>query len=330
MTQVALQPDVQAVLLSSERLTVEINPAGSLYRGARFDWHGFITQVTLDGAHTFCTSESLTPGKGTGGIGLCNEYGNEKPTGYADARPGETFPKLGIGLLRRPKDPDYSYMREHEIVQLFPVTCTSTPDQLSVVMEPVDCRGYAVRLVTNFKVKHNWLEINYRMENTGKRPVDTHEYRHNFIGIDGQFIGPDYHLHLPYPIEMEKIAHAYHKLAPPLLRKLLPNALMDAMIENMLQKGLRVVAIKGGDVDFLARPSTWFYFRTSGFDFRTDYQWEIMLCSKAVGVREYDDFTPSRVGVWGDAHVISAETFIDISLQPGEVKAWQRKYEFFG
>jgi hypothetical protein len=35
------------------------------------------------------------------------------------------------------------------------------------------------------------------------------------------------------------------------------------------------------------------------------------------------------VAVWGEAHVLSAEVFIEITLQLGEVKAWLRRYEFF-
>ncbi len=45
-------------------------------------------------------------------------------------------------------------------------------------------------------------------------------------------------------------------------------------------------------------------------------------------MREYDDFTPVRVAVWGVAHVISAEIFASIQIQPGETQEWTRRYEF--
>jgi hypothetical protein len=35
------------------------------------------------------------------------------------------------------------------------------------------------------------------------------------------------------------------------------------------------------------------------------------------------------VAVWGEAHVLSAEVFVDIPLQPGEEKTWKHRYEFF-
>src|SRR4030043_185045 len=90
------------IKIHSDQLAVEIAQPGSLYSGPRFDWTGFITQVTLvspEGTrHTFCVPESLEPGKGTGGWGLCNEFGNDKAIGYTDAQPGAAFPKLGICL----------------------------------------------------------------------------------------------------------------------------------------------------------------------------------------------------------------------------------------
>ncbi|MBE3039355.1 MAG: hypothetical protein IMZ62_11155, partial [Chloroflexi bacterium] len=46
--------EAERILLNSQRLEVEISTPGAAYHSTRFDWSGFITQVTLDGAHTFC------------------------------------------------------------------------------------------------------------------------------------------------------------------------------------------------------------------------------------------------------------------------------------
>lgn len=329
MDQLVPQTTTQPIILRSNRLVVQIAPPGSVYRGTRFDWTGFITQVTLDGVHTFCTSESLQTDRSTGGIGLCNEFGNEKPVGYADAKPGEAFPKLGIGLLQRPKAEQYSFMRKYNIIQAFPVSYNATPDMLSIQVDPIDCRGYAVRLKKTVMVKDNWLQIYYELENTGNKTIDTHEYCHNFISIDRQILSPDYHLQLPYPIEMEKITASYRSMLPGIVRKIVPVVLIDKLIDSILKRGLRAVVIEGNDLSFRYPPETWFYLRTSGFSQSQGPQWEIKLHSSGIGLREYDDFTPARVAVWGDKHVISAEVFIDILLKRGEVRTWQRRYEFF-
>src|SRR5512135_3483133 len=101
-------PENNAIQLHSDRLEVEISQPGAAYSGTRFDWSGFVTQVTLDGKHTYCIPESLVPGEGSGGIGLCNEFGIDSPVGFDETKPGDLFPKIGIGLLTRLDKPDYS------------------------------------------------------------------------------------------------------------------------------------------------------------------------------------------------------------------------------
>lgn len=294
-----------SIRLSSDRLTVDLAEPGSVYRGTRFDWTGFITQVTLDGRHTFCVPESLEPGQGTGGIGLCNEFGIELPVGYADAQPGDSFPKLGIGLLVRPDDQDYRFMHTYEIAQLFPVQVETENDKVRIVIEPVNCRGYAARLVKTITVQDDYVVIAYRLENTGRRPIATHEYCHNFCGIDQHLLGPDYRLRVPYHIALGD---------------------MPAMWRQRLGE---VLSIEGGDIRCRATPQHPFYCRPQGFGRTQEPQWELVHVPSGVGLREYDDFAPVRVAVWGTTHVISAEVFVGIDLQPGERLAWSRRYEFF-
>ena len=83
--------------LKSDRLLVEIAKPGTVYAGSRFDWTGFITQVYLDGKHTFCAYEDVVPGLGSGGIGFCNDFGLNTPIGYDEAEIGEGYMKIGIG-----------------------------------------------------------------------------------------------------------------------------------------------------------------------------------------------------------------------------------------
>jgi hypothetical protein len=305
MSSTGSQSEHPAVRLSSDRLVVELAAPGSIYRGTRFDWTGFITQVTLDGRHTFCVPESLEPGQGTGGVGLCNEFGIEMAVGYADAKPGNHFPKLGIGLLVKSDDQDYSFMHPYEIAQLFPVEIEAEDTQASIVVEPLDCRGYAARVTKTIAVRGDQLEISYQLENTGQQPIATHEYCHNFCGIDQHHMGPDYRLRVPYKIELAE---------------------MPATWRQRLDEAL---SIEGGDIRCRATPKSPFYCRPQGFA-RTDApQWELVHVPSGVGMREYDDFAPSRVAVWGTTHVISAEVFVDVRSQPGEVQTWSRRYEFF-
>lgn len=320
------------IKIHSDQLTIEIAPPGYVYAGTRFDWTGFITQITLTTPekiqHTFCVPESLEAGKGTGGWGLCNEFGNDKPIGYYDIQPGESFPKMGIGLLKRPDLSQYNFFYSYEIVKQFPIMIDVTENQAIFIVKPIDCRGNAARLTKRISVYENWLEIAYQLENVGSKLIDTNEYCHNFMGIDEHPLGPDYRLHLPYLIQHEYSIAASRPFLLPLLHKVIPKFVQEKLLKPMAAPGNKSVKISGADFLFPSTPKSPFYFRIQGFSKSDGYQWELSHLPSGIRLREYDDFPPSRVAVWGTTHVISAEIFVDITLQPGQVKKWTRKYEF--
>jgi hypothetical protein len=297
-----------AIHIHSDQLDVEIAPPGTVYQGTRFDWTGFITQVTLDSGgsthpHTFCVPESLQPGQGTGGIGLCNEFGNDLAVGYADARPGDLFPKVGIGLLQRTDEAPYNFFRPYEIAQQFPIEVETAADRATFTVQPLDCRGYAIRLRKTVAAQGNQIQIAYQLENVGRQPIVTNEYCHNFVGIDRHPIGPNYRLRMPYHIEVER-----------------PSGVLGQMPG--------VLTIGDQEIGFRATPHQPFYCLLKGFAQSERPQWELVHLPSGVAMRETDDRAPSRVAVWGTAHVISAEVFVDVQVQPGETQAWTRRYEF--
>ena len=312
-------PSVQSpILLQSERLKVEVARPGSAYTGTRFDWTAFITQVTLDRKHTFCVPESVQPGQGTGGIGLCNEFGIERAVGYDDAQPGEAFPKLGIGLLTRADDGPYRFARPHEIAHPFDIHIETLADSATFVVEPLDCRGYAARLHKRVSVSENELTIAYRLENTGRRPIATHEYCHNFVGIDGHEMGPDYRLRMPQPVAFEDLSAMFTRQNRP----------SNAAGRGVMQTAIAILKAEGNDLGLRSRPEHPFYRRLVGLAQTAQPQWELVHLPSGVGMRETDDFGPARMAVWGTTHVISAEMFVDIEVQPGETQTWTRRYTF--
>jgi hypothetical protein len=317
------------IQLDSDRLAVEIAQPGSAYAGTRFDWTAFITQVTLDGTHTFCVPESLEPGQGTGGIGLCNEFGIRVPIGYDDARPGDRFPKLGIGLLVRPDEAPYRFARPYEIAERFPVHIEATAGEVRFVVDPLECRGYAARLEKTVTVRGSQLEIAYRLENVGQQPLRTTEYCHNFCGIDGHSMGPDYTLRMPYPIQFESPPPAMLRQAlPGVLRKVTPDWLLVQLVKGMLRRGGNVLVVEGNDLSLNVVPERPFFRLLLGHSQTKQAQWELVHTPSGVRMREFDDFSPLRVVLWGTTHVISTEVTIEIDLQPGETQTWSRRYEF--
>ena len=298
-------PPSAPILLNSDRLAVEIAPPGTAYARTRFDWTAFITQVALDGAHTFCVPEDPDPDQGTGGIGLCNEFGIDQPIGYDDAQPGECFPKLGIGVLERADKSPYTFMRPYTIVERFPIQIETTATSARFVVEPVECRGYAARLTKTVTVEGATLQIAYELENVGQKPIVANEYCHNFCGIDGHLLGPDYSLRLPYPVGFEE--------PPP----------------GMARRMGTILVVDGPEIRLSEEPNRPFYRRLVGYSQTEQPQWELVHAPSGVGMREIDDFAPCRVALWGTTHVISTEVFKALDVQPGETETWTRRWEFY-
>jgi hypothetical protein len=318
---------VDPILLTSSRLKVEIAQPGTVYRGTRFDWSGFITQVTLDDRHTFCMPESLEPGKGTGGIGLCNEFGNELAVGYDEAQIGEPFPKLGIGLLEKPDERRFNFFKPHKIVELFPIRVEAKGDQARFVVEPVECNGYAARLEKTVRIDDNLLHIDYLLENSGEKAIVTHEYCHNFMGIDGLPVGPGYRLVFPQEVKREPPPEQFYRMAPLSLRWL-PKPVVKWVIDRILSGMSQKMKLHGREITWQDTPKGAFFSRLQGFQQRTEPQWTLEHASSGRWVSESDDFLPTRLVVWGEAHVVSAEVYVDLNVPPGGRQAWSRRYEF--
>jgi hypothetical protein len=276
------------VRLSSERLAVEVAEPGAIYRGSRFDWTGTVTQVTLDGQHTFCGAE---PPGGTGGVGLHNEFGLFVAIGYDEAAPGKPFPKLGVGLLTRPDDGPYQFARPHEIAP-FPIIVSATGSAAEFTVEPRECRGYAARLVKRLAVERDTLRIGYALENVGTRPLETHEYVHNFLSLDGLPVGAGYRLAVP--------TASRDWLTPPL-------------------------RADGGEITWAQTPQEAFYGRTSAFA-AADSCW--VLTGGGLRVRECTDRPWMAFALWGTDSVVSPEAFVAVRVPPGETSSWQRTYTF--
>lgn len=290
------------IRIENEKLIVEIAEAGQ-YDGSRFDWTGFIRQVTLkQGSHTFCAYESLIPGKGTGGVGLCNEFGINAPIGYQETAVGDRFHKIGVGLLTREDSGDYNFFNRY-LVQPFPVQTFVEPDHVRFISEAVQCNGYAFRLEKTILVGDASLTISYNLHNTGSKTITTNEYVHNFLAIDGLAIGPEYVLRLPV-----SVAPQWH--------------FSDSPEETPMYKNREIRWTRLVDKVF--------YGRFTGFDDQdVPFYWELIHSKAGAGVREKGSARGAALALWGEQHVVSPEVFVNICVKPGDAQTWTRTYDFF-
>ncbi|WP_019912262.1 hypothetical protein [Paenibacillus sp. HW567] len=288
--------------LSNGILTVDIADVGA-YNGSRFDWTGFITQVTLEqGKHTFCVPESQVPGEGSGGIGLCNEFGISRAIGYDEAPVGGWFPKPGVGLLQKQTRSLYSFTHDYK-VQPFTTQVEGNTHTVTYTVQAMKCGGYGMHLTKSLSLCQDQLKIAYNMENTGDRPFQTEEYIHNFIGIDGNMTGKEYELRVPGVLAVEAAESDY--------------------TTDLLQ-------VSGDRLGWREEPDRPFYCKLGGWEpAEAGFNWELVHKPSGTGVRESGDFRVARMALWGERHVISPEVFVNISLLPRQSECWCRIYQFF-
>lgn len=290
--------------LKSDRLVVEIAKPGTVYAGSRFDWTGFVTQVYLDGKHTFCAYEDVVPGVGSGGIGFCNDFGLNTPVGYDEAEVGEGYIKIGIGtVIKQGGHKGGLHMVSHVISDPAEITYEAGVDYASFKAVNPEVNGYATVLYKKVSVEGNTMTFDYRLVNTGSKTIVTEEYIHNFCCIDGKYIGPSYKAEVAFSPDKEMFESAKPRQS-------------EMEFENNVITFNKV---------FEGRA-----FYTKGYDMKpvNGAHWKLTEETTGVSVSETDSFDAPYMACWGTKYVISPEAFIDINLAPGEEMTWSRTYTF--
>jgi len=282
------------VSLTNEYLKVDISLPGSLYRGSRFDWTGFITQITLDGTHTFCTPEPEQKNTNTNGIGLCNEFSNFIPL-ENDPASGIPFPKLGIGVLKSSAKEPFSCFKAYDI-DPFQVEVIQDSHSIKFITQPAECRGISAYVEKTVTLHEKTITIDYYMKNTGTASIITREYNHNFILIDDCPIGPDYVITLPY----------------------------EASIESMPE----YVSCSGNEIHINESPIDSFHLHPT-IDKKMAHKWDLYCKPLKLGIQEENNFCAVHFMIWGRNNVISPEVFVDINLEPNQSMNWSRKYSLY-
>jgi hypothetical protein len=271
--------------LKSDRLYVEIAYPGEPPNvTTRFDRAGFITEVTLDGAHRFCASEpNNLSHPSSGGRGICCEYIFDPSK---EAAVGGRFPKLGVGLLEKTEDEPYRFMEKYN-AEPFPVDVQAGESSVTFKTAPVECLGYAAAQTKTVSAEGNALSVSVRLENAGSKPIHGREYCHNFLTINGMALGPDYHLEL------------------------------EDMEDMNAQSGIFSVSGKSVAVTHYERPASFLEVPADKLPKGSAFNWT--LCNPAGGgrVRVKDEIDICHLALWAADHMISVEAFHRLELQPG-------------
>ena len=272
------------------------------YRGARFDWSGIVERVDT-ARHRFYAPVHAThdPLLHDGVSGPAEEFAMVDPMGFDEAAPGESFVKIGVGLLRKRDDSEYVFNGNYEIIRAGEWDIEQTPYRVDFCQDFVGERGWAYWYLKSIQLVPGLPEmiIAHRLENTGEKDIDIDNYNHNFTLIDALPYGPDYRVELPFtttiPIRISERAWFRDNAIE------VPEPLGDNSLWIPLYEG----------------------------DGRVDYNGALIEHLPSGAAIEFTGDAPiTRMVFWAIERAVCPEPFIRLKLAPGEVAEWSSHYRF--
>jgi hypothetical protein len=291
------------------------------YRGTRFDWSGVISHLECNG-HTYFgqwftkydpaihdvaydpATKGYAAGTNSASLGPAEEFvGVERvPLGYAEAAAGDTFLKIGVGVLRKPQEERYSAFNRYEIVDAGKWTVQSGGDRVEFVQEiHHGDYGYVYRKIVRLSEGKPEMVLEHELKNTGRRSIETSVYNHNFFVIDKQPSGPDFTISFPFELRASQPMEGYAQVGGKQIRYL----------KTLANDDRAFTAIEG------------FGASASDNDIRVENS------KTRAGVRVRGDQPLSRIYFWTIATVLSPEAYNHMRIAPGEAASWKLTYEFY-
>jgi hypothetical protein len=305
MNQLAGSQAPQAEIASSHiraRLYLPDAETG-YYRGTRFEWSGVIASLQWNGHEYFGQwFEQYDPKLHDAITGPVEEFlTGTSALGYQEARPGESFVRIGVGAVRKPEEPEYRRFATYDIVDPGTWTIIKGADSIEFVHELRDTGGYAYVYRKKVQLTGDTLVLEHRLRNVGRKPIATSVYNHNFFTLDNQPTGPDLVVRFPFD---PRAARALNDLAE----------------------------IRGKEIVFLRelqRGQTVFS-EIEGFGGEArDYDFRIENRKTGAGVRITGDRPLSKLLFWSAPKTACPEPYIDVSVEPGKESSWRIVYELY-
>ncbi len=313
------------------------------YRSTRFDWSGVISELDYKG-HTFYGTwfskidpavydfgyddTGVVSAPFTAMIGPGEEFNTDgAAVGFAEAKPGGTFIKIGVGVLRKPKageppvpprpanlpgrsgmapDPDrYDHSRVYDIVDPGKWTVKKTKDSIEfthVLNDNADGYGYVYRKTIRLEPGKPVMLIEHSLTNTGSKPIRSTVYNHNFFVLDKQ--GPSEGLAIAFPFRIETPR-------PPTAGLLEVRGNQLVYVKTLTGKDRATATIRGfGDT-------------------AKDYDIRVENRQLGAGYHVTGDQPLSNVAVWSIRTVNAVEPYIAMSIDPGKEFHWTLTYDYF-
>ncbi len=288
------------------------------YRGTRFDWSGVIHSLEYAGHNYYgpwftktdpkvidfiFDGADIVAGPCSAIMGPVEEFSsNEKALAYEEAKPGGTFIKIGVGVLRKPDHGNYNPYVLYDIVDGGKWSVRTQKDSIEFTQELADpTSGYAYAYTKTIRLTNGKPEmtIEHTLKNTGRRSIDTSVYDHNFLVLDKQPVGPDFEITVPFEIKTKEP--------------------LDKGVAQL--RGNRFTYVKRLEGKDTVAASFSGFGKTPA-----DYSITIENSKAGAGMKITGDRPLSEESLWSIRSVLAMEPFVHMVIEPGREFSWKYTY----
>lgn len=282
------------------------DPDKGYYRATRFDWSGVIYSLQYKG-HEFFGQwfPKYDPKLHDSITGPVESFKTgDTALGYGEAKPGETFIRIGVGVLRKPEERQYNDFKTYEILDPGTWTVHARADRVQFEQRLKGPSGHAYLYKKTVRLEKGkpQLVIEHSLKNTGGKPIETDVYNHDFYMFDNQPTGPDVTVQFPFDLKPTRE---------------FTNGLAEV-------RGKQVVYLKevpNGQSAFTNFEG--FGATAKDFDIRVENR------KAGTGVREVGDQPISKVVFWSIRTTVCPEAYNHFRVEPGKEAKWKISYEFY-
>jgi hypothetical protein len=299
-----------------------IDKDNGYYRATRFDWSGVVACVAVKGhkffGEWFAKYDPLKNDSITGPVeefrtdnGVMGHYPPTSPLttihteaiGYNEAKPGETFLKPGVGMLRKVDDRPYASGSLYPIVDGGTWTTKKTRSSISFqqVLNGQNGYGYIYTKTLSLDANGMGMTLHHTLKNTGTKVIDTKVYDHDFFVFDDKPAEPGMVVRFKFP----------------------PRP-VDPMTD--------MVQIEGNEIQFqrAVKPRESINAYIVGYSDRSsDYDITAEDTNRKIGVEQTSDSPISRILFWTNGTAVCPEVYLHVPAAPGKMSQWMIHYRFF-
>ncbi len=277
------------------------------YRGTRFDWSGVVGCLAYKGHSYFGVwFPKYDPYLNDSISGPVEDFRSsdaESANGYDQAKPGDPFVKLGVGVLRRVDEKPFTFSFTYPMIDSGKWTVRKSASSVSfqqVLKSPIGI-AYAYKKTLKLDPHEPVLILEHELKNTGTETIDTQVYNHDFYMLDNAPTGPDMVVRFPF----------------------------TPTVKEPLTNGASIAGKELGYAREL-QGSEFAYTHLSGFSGAvSDFDISVENRKTGVGVEETADMPLSRVVFWSIRSTVCPEGYVHLKIAPGETAYWNIRYRFY-